>query len=437
MGITFALLLLAGLAYLCFRSLNCIDGCGPYHNSTSVADLDGDGDLDVVLSNLRHETETIIWAGATLWINEGGGKFTPRRGDFGGPYTTAGDVDGDGDVDLVRLANDALQIHLNYGAEDRERGDFRVWFGITPNEDLSYLGSHGWVLLGDLNNDGRLDAFAGGCCGVLAKDNGVQHYYPSLAWVWINTPDENNNLIRRGQSLSALGDLPMRPALGDLDGDGDLDVYAAIQPPKKGGSYVSADRVLLNDGSGYFRDSGQRLAEAGQRPAEDGWLSNNSAGFYISLRGTVGRWAGNAAGSTAVALGDLDGDGDLDALVGKTAGAAVWTNQGGAQGGQAGIFADSGQRIPGGPTEAVFLADLDGDGSLDALVAGKSQAAIWWNDGQAGFRDSGQRLRYTERHGLGVGDLNGDGLLDVFSAAGDTEFHLWLNQGDGGLGEGN
>jgi hypothetical protein len=431
--IAFRILLFSVVGFLSYHLLyafNCVDGCGPYHNSTSVVDLDGDGDLDVVLSNLRHETETIIWAGATLWINQGGGEFTPRRGDFGGPYMTAGDVDGDGDVDLVRLANDALQIHLNYGEQDRLRGDFRVWFGITPNEDLSYLGSHGSILLGDLNNNGRLDAFVGGCCGVLAKENGVQHYYLSLAWVWINTPDENNNLIRRGQSLSALGDLPMRPALGDLDGDGDLDVYAAIQPPKKGGSYVSADRVLLNDGSGYFRDSGQRLAEGGR-------LSNNSAGFYVSLRGTVGRWAGNAAGSTAVALGDLDGDGDLDALVGKTSGAAVWINQGGAQGGQAGIFAGPGQRIPGDPTEAVFLADLNSDGHLDALVAGKSRAAIWWNDGWAAFRDSGQRLRYTERHGLAIGDFNGDGYLDVFSAAYDTEFHLWLNQGDGRLQEGN
>jgi hypothetical protein len=123
--------------------------------------------------------------------------------------------------------------------------------------------------------------------------------------------------------------------------------------------------------------------------------------------------------------------------VGKISGAAVWINQGGAQGGQGGIFAGSDQRIPGGSTEAVFLADLNGDGHLDALVAGKSQAAIWWNDGQAAFRDSGQRLRYTERHGLGVGDLNGDSYLDVFSAAYDIEFHLWLNQGDGRLQEGS
>ncbi|MEJ2304570.1 MAG: FG-GAP-like repeat-containing protein [Anaerolineales bacterium] len=71
------------------------------------------------------------------------------------------------------------------------------------------------------------------------------------------------------------------------------------------------------------------------------------------------------------------------------------------------------------------------------IAAGKAHASIWLNEGQAGFRDSGQRLRYTERYGLAVGDFDGDGDLDVFSAAYDIGFHIWLNQGDGRLQEGN
>jgi hypothetical protein len=402
-GITFLLLLLAGVVYLYFYYfINCIDGCGPYHHTTSVADLDGDGDLDVMLSGLRHETETIFWAGSILWTNQGGGKFTPRGVDYGGPSTAAGDVDGDGDPDVVRLDYGAT-LYLNQGGEQGGKpGDFRQGRSLTPQKNAHNWSTPGTVVLGDLNNDGPLDVFVSYCCSMLIDSKaGDDDFFHFLPWEWINAQGSRN--------LTSLGDLPMRPTLGDLDGDGDLDVYAASLPPK-GADYISADRVLLNDGSGSFVDSGQRL----DNPRKAG-----------------------AAGSGAVALDDLDGDGDLDALVGRAAGAAIWTNQGGAQGGQAGVFADSGQRLGRGHIEAVFLADLDADGDPDALVAGKAQASIWWNEGRASFRDSGQRLGYTERHGLAVGDFNGDGYLDVFSAAGDTEFHLWLNQGDGRLQEGN
>jgi hypothetical protein len=312
-------------------------------------------------------------------------------------------VDGDGDVDLLRWSYDAIQIHINYGEEDPIYGGFRVWYGIRPTGDPSIWTANGSIALGDLNNDGRLDAVVSSCCAHLIDErDDVLAFVP---WVWINTPDEMG--YPKGQTfyLNSLGDLPMQPTLGDLDGDGDLDIYAASLPPK-GGNYDSTDRILLNDGSGAFVDSEQRL----DNPRKAG-----------------------AAGSGAVALGDLDSDGDLDAVVATAKGASIWINQGGAQGGQTGIFAESGQRIGGGHIEAVFLADLDADGDPDALVAGKAQATIWWNAGQAGFRDSGQRLDYTERHGLAVGDFDGDGDLDVFSAAGDFEFHLWLNQGDGRL----
>ena len=429
-------LLVAGCGYIYYFA-RCIDGCGPYHNTGSAADLDGDGDLDVVLSNLRHEGETIIWAGPTLWINQGGGQFAPQRVNSGGPFATTGDVDGDGRVDLVQLVNNGIELHLNYGEQVGERGDFGYSYGIRSPDTGFKPGYEGTVLLGDLNNDGRLDAFVGGCCSVLTEEDGKQTYFPSTAWVWINLLEEGTQTISQGQagqSLSALGDLPMRPALGDLDGDGDLDVFAAIQPPKKGGSYASADRVLLNDGSGNFSDSGQRLAAAGQ-------LGLYRGGISASLRELLRQWTDGApadqAGSTAVALGDLDGDGDLDALVGKTAGAVVWINQGGVQGGEEGSFALSGGRIPGGPTETVLLADLNGDSLPEALVAGTNQVAVWLNDGQAGFRDSGQRLGYTERDGLAIADFNGDGYPDVFSSAYNFGFHLWLNQGDGRLQEGN
>ena len=65
--------------------------------------------------------------------------------------------------------------------------------------------------------------------------------------------------------------------------------------PNTGRHTDSADRIILNDGAGNFTDSGQRLG---------------------------------TSDSTAVALGDLDGDGDLDAIVGSVTGAHMWLNQG-------------------------------------------------------------------------------------------------------------
>jgi hypothetical protein len=398
-GITFLLLLLAGAGYLCIRStVTCIDGCGPYHNPTSVADMDGDGDLDVLLSGLRHETETTFWAGSILWTNQGRGRFTSEAVDYGGAYASTGDLDGDGDPDVARLDYRAT-LYLNQGGEQSGLpGSFRQWRSLSPLQDAHNWSTPGSVVLGDLNNDGRLDALISYCCSMLIEAR--SGLLPFLPWVWINGDDSRN--------LESLGDLPMRPALGDLDGDGDLDVYAAVLPPR-GAGYDAADRVLLNDGSGGLLDSGQRL---------------------------VNRRLAGAAGSGAVALGDLDGDGDLDALVATAGGAAVWINQGGAQRGQAGVFAETGQSLGRGHVEAVFLGDMDSDGDLDPLVAGKARASVWWNQARADFRYSGMRLRYTERHGLAVGDFDGDGDLDVFSGEGDLEFRLWRNQGDGRLEEG-
>ena len=196
-----------------------------------MIDLDDDGDLDIVLSNLRHESETVVWSGATLWTNHGRGKFSPCSGEFGGPYTTAGDVDGDGDIDLLRWANDSILLHTNYGEEDPIYGNFRVWYGIRPVENPSNQSytANGSIALGDLNGDGRLDAFVSNW-GASLFDN-REDFLTYLPWVWINTPDETTGYPKnQGLNLNLLGDLLMQATLSDLDGDGDLDVYAASLP---------------------------------------------------------------------------------------------------------------------------------------------------------------------------------------------------------------
>jgi hypothetical protein len=380
---------------------------GPYRIITDVADLDSDGDLDVILGRTRWEAVDISWAGIALWINQGGGQFTSREqgmyNGFAGFAAAGGDVDADEDADLFILDGYALRLSLNRGGAQRgEPGAFETQFTVgrlTGWRGHADMG--GSVVLGDLNGDRQVDAFVTGCCygwtGETALDSGGR--IPSSTSVWINARDPQGWPVRHSTTLEPLQGLPIRSAaLGDLDGDGDLDAFAAVGRPTLGTSSGLADLVLLNDGVGNLTDSGQRLGESD---------------------------------SYSLALGDADGDGDLDALVGAENGVTLWVNQGRTQGGAEGRFAASAQQFSGSRIRTVFLSDLDGDGSQDALIAGRRQAVIWWNDGQAVFVQSNQRFRFSEPQGPVIGDFDGDGWPDIFAGGHDDDYRVWLNQGDG------
>ncbi|MEJ2747995.1 MAG: VCBS repeat-containing protein [Anaerolineae bacterium] len=388
---------LGSLTYYFFLVMT--DNIGTFHAATSVADLDGDGDLDVVLHNVRQESEFTEFSVLTLWFNQSNGKFVAQRLDQdsngGGWDSAAGDVNGDGNVDLLVFMGYRLRLIFNQGGDHAgqfgEMRSSRIISGPERN------GQYGSIILGDLNNDDKLDGIVVGCCGrvftVDPNDNS-----PNVSGVWLNEWDNEGN-VGQMSIISALEGLAVQnAALGDLDNDGDLDLYAAVIAPGEGQNRNPADRVLFNDGAGNFTDSGQRLGDMD---------------------------------STAVALGDLDGDGDLDALVGHQSGASVWINQGGVQGGQAGTFITALPALDSSQVRAIFLADLDGDGDLDALLGERHQATIWWNDGLALFTKSRQRFHYTRRYGLAVGDFNGDGRTDIFAAAYSDNYHIWFNQGNG------
>jgi hypothetical protein len=358
------------------------DRTGTYYMKAEVADLNGDGFLDVVQHGMRKENKTTAFHVTILWWNQGNGKFTMERMDIG-PYAVwsaaAGDLDGDGDTDLAMYSYNKVVTFLNQQNGGSEI--FKQNNSIPPPKNVDQFGS---ITTGDFNGDGSLDGFVAGCCGkAFFPDNGP----PSISWVWLNLWD-TEGLKYKVLSLDELDGLAIvQAAAGDLNGDGSLDVYLAIS--NEAGD--AADRVLFNDGHGNFRDSGQRL--------------------------------GNLD-SFSTALGDVDGDGDLDILVGGRQGTHLWINEGG-------VFTESSQRFTGKRVRTVLLADLDQDGDIDALVGNWKELVIWWNDGLGNFARSNQRFPFTIRHHAAVADFNNDSLPDIFLHSYPSHYRLLLNSGGG------
>ncbi|MEM7394894.1 MAG: DUF11 domain-containing protein, partial [Verrucomicrobiota bacterium] len=166
--------------------------------------------------------------------------------------------------------------------------------------------------------------------------------------------------------------------------DGDLDAFVSNVGP-------SRNRVWINDGSGRFSDSLQAI--------------------------------GNRGGS-AVALGDLDGDQDLDAFVASFRESSLFLNDGNA------VFTrlDLSAIISEIDAVDVELGDLDGDGDLDVVIGGENELdRILLNDGSANFVESPMLVGQTDTPDYALGDFDGDGDLDLFQGKFSLPSRVWTN----------
>ncbi|HPF13363.1 MAG: VCBS repeat-containing protein [Planctomycetes bacterium] len=129
-----------------------------------------------------------------------------------------------------------------------------------------------------------------------------------------------------------------------------------------------------------------------------------------------------------IALGDLDGDGDLDIATGNAGPNRIYFNNGN------GSFVDAGQLLGSAVTLSVALGDLDGDGDLD-MVCGNDFASpgrTYTNNGSGVFTQTGNNLGGFNSKDLALGDVDGDGDLDVLVGnQGFGDNRIWKNDGAG------
>lgn len=300
----------------------------------------------------------------------------------------AGDFNGDGFPDLAVVCEDTddVRIYVNDGAGGFPNPPAMHFIGGTPSP------SEG----GDFNGDGWLDLTVTGGSGVsVFLNDGAGTLLPPVTY---SGPSNAHGT-----------------AVCDYDGDGDEDIMVT----STAGQVVFAQ----NDGNGVLSFGGATAAPGGAWGIDSGDM--NGDGIEDLIVGGNGQTAvllGDGAGgftqagsiSSAhvwqVQVGDLDGDGDLDAIGAATSGELYFVVGDGSGG-----ITTSFTRNAGSFSVASDLGDIDGDGDLDAIASdfGSGQWGVYENLGGGAF-SAGFTLSAPNNAACAIiADIDGDGRMEV------------------------
>ncbi|WP_163834106.1 FG-GAP-like repeat-containing protein [Spartinivicinus ruber] len=238
-----------------FGPENVINNAQDSVQNAVAADIDGDGDLDVVTaSNLD---DTIAWFENTDGLGTFGPENTISNTQDGAENVTIGDVDGDGDLDVVTAST--LDDTIAWFENTDGLGTFGPENIINNAQDGAR-----WVTTADIDGDGDLDV-------ITTADNAFAFQPGVIAW-FENT--DGLGTFGPENTIDTTFTLYLNALAEDIDGDGDLDV---IVPD------FSSDRVV--------------------------WFENTDGAGGFGPKNVIGI---NLDGANTVAAADFDGDGDLD-----------------------------------------------------------------------------------------------------------------------------
>ena len=347
------------------------------------------------------------------------------------------DIDDDEDLDL--FWGDYYQPGLffleNFGtSSDPNIPDSLMIDSYPQNEPVSSAGFNVPRLI-DLNSDGAAELFVGVQSGIYGTD------FVDNFWYYDMTVEGDFGLVTKNyfEQIDLISGTI--PTLADMDSDGDLDLFIgnefdASNSGWKGdvyffeniGSAVSPQFEMVD--SSYFDEGmGNNMAPAFGDLDGDGDFDalvgdyNGEISFFLNDGSPTepnfsyqGKFLEiDLAGRATPALGDVEGDGDLDLYVGDKNGSVhVWSNEGDPANYNFIKISDdlfSGENL--GLEIALELADFDNDGDLDLLIGNQSGELYLANP-------SGSELHQLEQlphSGLNlaptIGDMDSDGKMDL------------------------
>jgi hypothetical protein len=348
---------------------NIITTNADYAINSKIADIDGDGDLDIITA--AYFANEIHWYENT----NGQGDFSNLHiiGNIPSPTSVfLSDIDGDGDMDVLSTSFSDLVVWY-------ENLDGLGNFGLSQTivQYPSNIHNPQIVFSADLDGDGDMDVLT------------ASYNDDKIAW-YENTDGAGS--FGSQEILSSNADWATDVYAIDLDGDGDMDVLSASRLDNKIAWYKNMD------GNGNF-----------------------STEIIISQ---------TATGAYSVYSTDVDGDGDFDVLASaSTDNEIVWYENLDGLGdfGSKNIISSNANTA-----FHVNGADIDNDGDMDILSASGGDNKIAWYenlDGQGNF-GSQQIITDNADHvgSVETADFNGDGLIDILSTSGNDDKVAWYEQ---------
>jgi hypothetical protein len=371
-------------------------------SSAAIADLDGDGRLDIVLTvggnPSRHRNGGVLvysfdgpWSFSMIpgWpqprideIGAGEGiRYPDGCWDGFSSSAAVGDLDGDGDLEITTLA-----LNRRIYAWHHDGVPVDGWPLHRNNDDLLLRGSESSPALGDIDDDGLVEVIVS--THSPPWDGSNPPYFPQ-ATVWAINGDSSNV---PNWPVIAENNVSSSPALGDIDGDGDLEV-------------VLGSGRTIEEGMGNMV-----YAWHGDGSVVDGWPITTAGDMLASP-----------------ALGDIDGDDDLEIVIGcgvpgnpaECTLLYAWHGNGAPVDGFPTIppANDPNDNAPKGLPYPAVLADYDGDGAVEILIANWSAWGLSTveNDGTTN-NDAALQTESSLFNSPLVDDVDDDGKLEVIMA---------------------